>query len=157
MNKVILMGRLTRDPEVRYSQAAEPVAVARFSLAVDRRFKRNNEPEADFINCVVFGKTGEFVEKYFRKGQRVAVSGRLQVSSWEKEGVKQWSTEVVVEDAYFADSKGAGGGGNDYTAQPPMDVYMDSAPKASAPAKKPAQSDGFFAIDQSIEDEDLPF
>jgi len=155
MNKVILMGRLTRDPEVRYSQSAEPLAVTRFSLAVDRRFKRDGEPDADFINCVAFGKAGEFVEKYFRKGQRMAVSGRLQVRSWEKDGVKQWSTDVVVEDSYFADSKNSSGGNNDYSAQPPMDVYMDSAPKA--PAKKPAQSDGFFAIDQSIDDEDLPF
>jgi len=154
MNKVILMGRLTRDPEVRYSQAAEPVAVARYSLAVDRRFKRDGEPDADFINCVAFGKTGEFAEKYFRKGQRVAVEGRLQVRSWEKDGVKQWSTEVVIENQYFADSKGQSGGG-DYAAMPPMDAYTNSAP---APAKKPAaQADGFFAIDQSIEDEDLPF
>jgi len=155
MNKVILMGRLTRDPEVRYSQSAEPVAVSRFSLAVDRRFKRDGEPDADFINCVAFGKTGEFVEKYFRKGQRVAVEGRLQVRSWDKDGVKQWSTEVVVENNYFADSKGATGN-TDYSAQPPMDAYMDTA--AKAPTKKPAaQSEGFFAIDQSIEDEDLPF
>ena len=156
MNKVILMGRLTKDPEMRYSQAAEPVAVARFSLAVDRRFKRDGEPDADFINCVAFRRSAEFIEKYFRKGMRVLVEGRIQVRSWEKEGVKQWSTEVLVEEQYFADSKGASDSKSDYAAQPPMDVYMDSAPKAPA-AKKPAQSDGFFAIDQSIEDEDLPF
>ena len=83
MNKVILMGRLTRDPEVRYSQSSEPVAVARYTLAVNRRFKRKDEPEADFIPCVALGKSGEFAEKHFRKGQLVGVIGRLQVRSWE--------------------------------------------------------------------------
>lgn len=81
MNKVILMGRLVKEPEVRYSQGAEPIAVARYTLAVNRRFKRQGEPEADFINCVAFGKTGEFAEKYFKKGQLVAITGRLQVRS----------------------------------------------------------------------------
>ena len=103
MNKVILMGRLTRDPEVRYSQGATPVAVARFSLAINRRFKREGEPEADFIDCVAFGKSGEFVEKYWKKGQMVSVVGRLQVRSWtDNEGNKRRSTEVVVEETYFA-------------------------------------------------------
>lgn len=89
MNKVILMGRLTRSPEVRYSQGAEPVAVARYTLAVNRRFKRKDEPEADFIPCVALGESGEFAEKYFRKGQLVGVIGRLQVRSWEdKEGIQ---------------------------------------------------------------------
>ena len=97
MNKVILMGRLTRSPEVRYSQGSEPVAVARYTLAVNRRFKRKDEPEADFIPCVAFGKSGEFAEKYFRKGQLVGVIGRLQVRSWEdKEGKKHWTTEVSL-------------------------------------------------------------
>lgn len=100
MNKVILMGRLTRDPEVRYSQSSEPVAVARYTLAVNRRFKRKDEPEADFIPCVALGKSGEFAEKYFRKGQLVGVIGRLQVRSWEdKEGKKHWTTEVIIEDS----------------------------------------------------------
>ena len=99
MNKVILMGRLTREPEVRYSNGAEPLAVARYTLAVNRRFKRKDEPEADFIPCVAFGKSGEFAEKYFRKGQLVAVTGRLQVRSWEdNEGKKRWTTEVIVEE-----------------------------------------------------------
>ncbi len=102
MNKVILMGRLARDPEVRYSQGATPLAVARFTLAVDRRFKRDGEPSADFITCVAFGKQGEFVERFFRKGQMVSVVGRLQVRSWDdKDGNKHWSTEVVVEENYF--------------------------------------------------------
>jgi len=155
MNRVILMGRLTRDPEVRYSQGAEPMAVARYSLAVDRRFKKDGEQDVDFINCVTFRRSAEFAEKYFRKGMRVLVEGKLQVRQWEKEGVKQWSTEVVVEDQHFADSKGASSP-NEYSAAPPMDIYMDSAPKA-APAKKPGNNDGFMNIDQSIEDDDLPF
>lgn len=118
MNKVILMGRLTREPEVRYSNGAEPLAVARYTLAVNRRFKRKDEPgctakkdaggeadfakqsaeRADFIPCVAFGKSGEFAEKYFKKGQMVSVTGRLQVRSWDKDGEKRWTTEVVIEE-----------------------------------------------------------
>lgn len=139
MNKVILMGRLTREPEVRYSQGAEPLAVARYTLAVNRRFKRKDEPEADFIPCVAFGKSGEFAEKYFRKGQLVAVTGRLQVRSWEdNEGKKRWTTEVIVEEQYFAESKK-----NSNAA----------APKEGGQAP----ADGFYPIDESVEDEDLPF
>ncbi len=107
MNKVILMGRLARDPETKYSQGAEPIAVTRYTLAVARRFKKQGEQEADFINCVTFGKNGEFVEKYFRKGQMVSVVGRLQVRSWDKEGEKRWSTDVITEEHYFAESKKA--------------------------------------------------
>ena len=105
MNKVILMGRLARDPETKYSQGAEPIAVTRYTLAVARRFKKQGEADADFINCVAFGKNGEFVEKYFRKGQMVSVVGRLQVRSWDKEGEKRWSTDVITEEHYFAESK----------------------------------------------------
>lgn len=108
MNKVILMGRLTQNPEVRYSQAAEPLAIARYTLAVNRRFKRQGEPDADFINCVSFGKLAEFAEKYYKKGQMVSIVGRLQVRSWEDQnGQKRWSTDVVVEEQYFAESKTA--------------------------------------------------
>ena len=106
MNKVILMGRLTRDPEIRYKQDAEPMAIARYSLAVERRFKREGEQKADFIPCVAFGKQGEFAERYFRKGQMVSVVGRLQVRNWnDNEGKKRVTTEVVVEEQYFAESK----------------------------------------------------
>ena len=148
MNKVILMGRLTRDPEVRYSQGAEPVAVARYTLAVNRRTRRQGEQDADFIGCVAFGKAGEFAEKYFRKGQLVAVVGRLQVRSWDdNQGVKRWTTEVVIEEQHFAESKGASA------------EYQ--APDRQAPAAKqqsaPAGNDGFYPIDTSIEDDDLPF
>ena len=107
MNKVNLLGRLTKDPEVRYTNATEPVAIANYTLAVNKRFKRDGEPDADFINCVAFGKTAEFAEKYFSKGQQVAIVGRLQVRSWDdQEGNKKWSTEVVVEEQFFAESKG---------------------------------------------------
>ena len=139
MNKVILMGRLTRDPEVRYSQGSEPVAVARYTLAVNRRFKRKDEPEADFIPCVAFGRAGEFAEKHFKKGQMVSIIGRLQVRSWEdKEGKKHWTTEVIVEEQYFAESKK-----NSNAA----------APKEGGQAA----ADGFYPIDESVEDDDLPF
>lgn len=106
MNKIILLGRLVRDPETRYSQSAEPVAIARYTLAVNRGFKREGEPEADFINVVAFGKRGEFAGKYFKKGQQVAVVGRLQISTYDdKDGVKRWSTDVIVEEQHFAESK----------------------------------------------------
>lgn len=141
MNKVILMGRLTRDPEVRYSQSSEPVAVARYTLAVNRRFKRKDEPEADFIPCVALGKSGEFAEKYFRKGRLVGVIGRLQVRSWEdKEGKKHWTTEVIIEEQHFAESKKDSGEG-----------------KAATKESGQAPADGFYPIDESVEDDDLPF
>ena len=146
MNKVILMGRLTRSPEVRYSQGAEPVAVARYTLAVNRRFKRKDEPEADFISCVAFGKSGEFAEKYFRKGQLVAVTGRLQVRSWDKDGERRWTTEVIVEEQYFAESKAAAEQGR-----------KDTGEGKAAKENGQAPADGFYPIDESVEDDDLPF
>ena len=110
MNKVILMGRLTRDPEVRYTQGDNASAVARFSLAVDRRFKKDGEQTADFINCVAFGKTGEFIEKYGRKGTKFVVEGRIQTGSYtNKDGQKVYTTDVVVEQVEFAESKSSSG------------------------------------------------
>lgn len=104
MNKVILMGRLTKDPEVKYTQ--QNVAVARYSIAVARRFQQKEQPEVDFINCIAFGKSAEFAQKYLNKGKQIAIIGRIQVRTWENEnGQKQWSTEVIVEEQYFADSK----------------------------------------------------
>lgn len=113
MNKVILMGRLTRDPEVRYTQTSNTL-VASFSLAINRRFVRQGEErQADFINCVAWNKTGEFVSKYFRKGQQVGVIGRLQTRTWDDDkGQKHYITEVVVEETYFADSKRENGAGD---------------------------------------------
>jgi single-strand DNA-binding protein len=115
MNKVVLMGRLTKDPEVRYTQTNNTL-VASFSLAINRRFaKQGEERQADFINIVAWSKTGEFCSKYFKKGQQVGVIGRIQTRSWEDENkMKRYATEVVAEEAYFADSKrdGEGGGSN---------------------------------------------
>ena len=115
MNKVILMGRLTRDPEVRYSQGENSTAVARYTLAVDRRFSRNNDEQtADFIGCVAFGKAGEFAEKYFRKGTKIAITGRIQTGSYtNRDGVKVYTTDVVVEDQEFAESKNSSSAGFD--------------------------------------------
>ena len=110
MNKVILMGRLTRDPEVRYSQGEQATAIARYTLAVDRRFKRDGDQTADFIGCVAFGKLGEFAEKYLRKGTKVVVTGRIQTGSYtNKDGQKVYTTDVVVEECEFAESKNAAG------------------------------------------------
>ena len=146
MNKVILMGRLTKDPEVRYAQGSEPLAVARYTLAVNRRFKRQGEQDADFIGCVAFGKAGEFAEKYFKKGQMVGVVGRLQVRSWDdNEGKRHWTTEVVVENQEFAESK-ASASNNEGGFQP----QAQSAPTAPA-------GDGFMNIPDGVEDVGLPF
>lgn len=143
MNKVILMGRLTKDPEVRYSQGSEPLAVARYVLAVNRRFKRQGEADADFINCVAFGKAGEFAERFLKKGQLIAVTGRIQVRSWDdNEGKKRWSTDVVIEEHYFAESKASSEG---------------ARAKSEARNNKLTEDDGFYPIDESLEDEDLPF
>lgn len=106
MNKVVLMGRLTRDPEVRYSQGENPTAVARFTLAVERRFKREGEETADFIRCLAFGKNAEVVEKYFRQGLKVVIAGRIQTGSYtNKDGQKIYTTDIVIEDQEFAESK----------------------------------------------------
>ena len=118
MNKVILIGRLTRDPEVRYTQGDNAMAIARYSLAVDRRFKKDgDEQTADFINCIAFGKAGEFAEKYFRKGTKIAVVGRIQTGSYtNKDGQKVYTTDVVVEEQEFAESKNSGSSDNNQSA-----------------------------------------
>lgn len=152
------MGRLTADPEVRYSQSAEPLAIVRFSIAVNKRFKRDGEPDADFINCVAFGKVGEFTSKYFKKGMMISVVGRLQVRNWEdNNGQKRISTEVVVEEQYFAESKAAFESRR--SSQPvtaPVSQPAESAPveSTSAEGEKP---DGFYNVEDSVDDDDLPF
>lgn len=151
MNRVILMGRLTRDPEVRYSQGERSMAIARYTLAVDRRGRRNQDSEqtADFINIVAFDRAGEFAEKYFRQGMRVLISGRIQTGSYtNKEGQRVYTTEVIVDDQEFADSKNSGGGdnGGGYGYQP-----------TSRPAPSSAIGDGFMNIPDGVEDEGLPF
>ena len=105
MNKFIGIGRLTRDPEIRYTTGENQTAVARYTLAVDRRFKREGEQSADFISCVAFGKQGEFAEKYLHKGMKIAVAGRLQTGSYEKDGRKVYTTDIVVENHEFCESK----------------------------------------------------
>ena len=105
MNKLILIGRLTKDPEIRMSGS---VTIAKFSLAVDRRFKRDGEPEADFFNCTAFNKTAEFIEKYCKKGMKMALEGRIQNDNYEKDGVKHYGVTAIVENIEFAESKKGG-------------------------------------------------
>ena len=149
MNKVILMGRLTRDPEVRYSSGERSMAIARYTLAVDRRGRRSegSEQTADFIPCVAFDKSGEFAEKYFRQGMRVLISGRIQTGSYtNKEGQKVYTTEVIVEDQEFADSKNSSGSstGSGYN-------------ESFRPSPENASSEGFMNIPDGVDDEGLPF
>ena len=147
MNKVILMGRLTRDPEVRYSsQGDQNLAIARYTLAVDRRFARrdSNEQTADFISCVAFGKNGEFAEKYLHQGTKIVVEGRIQTGSYTiKDGQKVYTTEVVVENSEFAESKASAASNGEY--------------QASRPEPVSAAGDGFMNIPDGVEDEGLPF
>ena len=136
MNKVILMGRLTRDPEVKYTQGENTMAIARYTLAVDRRFKRDGEAAADFISCVAFGRQAEFAEKYFHQGIRIVVTGRIQTGSYtNRDGNKVYTTDVVVEEQEFAESKNA---------------------QNHAAGKPQVDPDGFMNIPDGI-DEELPF
>ena len=145
MNKVILMGRLTRDPEVRYSQGEQSTAVARYTVAVDRRFRRDGDAQtADFIGCVAFGRQAEFAEKYLRKGIKIALTGRIQTGSYtNRDGIKVYTTDVVVEEQEFAESKAAS---SEHTEFQPAD----------RPSPSNAVSDGFMNIPDGI-DEELPF
>ena len=146
MNKVILMGRLTRDPEVRYSQGEQATAIARYTLAVDRRVRRDGDQQtADFINCVAFGRLGEFAEKYLRKGTKIAITGRIQTGSYTKpDGTKVYTTDVVVEESECAESKSA------------SDNHASSFTPIDRPAPSSAAGDGFMNIPDGI-DEELPF
>ena len=151
MNKVTLMGRLTRDPEIRYSQGSEPLCIAKFTLAVNRRFKRDGEQEADFIFCTAFGKQAEFIERFFKKGSQPLITGRIQVRSYvDNSGQKKWSTEVIVEEVQFTESKAAN----------EMRMQRESDSSYNMPPQNPGhgEPEGFSAIAQSIdEDDDLPF
>lgn len=147
MNKVILMGRLTRDPEVRYSSGENALAIARYTLAVDRRFHKDNEASADFIGCVAFGKGGEFAEKYLRQGTKIVVTGRIQTGSYtNREGQKVYTTEIVVEDQEFAESK----------AVSQNNSQTSAGSRQQPPPPMPADKDGFMQIPDGI-DEELPF
>ena len=157
MNKVILMGRLTRDPEVRYSQGASQTAVARFSIAVDRRFKREGEPDADFFNCTSFGRQAEFVERYLHKGTKVVLVGRVQNDNYtNKDGQMVYSVRIMVDEIEFAESKNASGGGNDggyNNGGYNNDGGFGGGNSASTPS---GAGDGFMNIPDGI-DEELPF
>ncbi|MBQ9157570.1 MAG: single-stranded DNA-binding protein [Eubacterium sp.] len=176
MNKVVLMGRLTRNPDVRYSQGERSTCVARYTLAVNRRFRREGDQDADFISCVAFGRQGEFAEKYLKQGTKIVISGRIQTGSYtNRDGIKVYTTDVVVEEQDFAESKAAasgyaGGGYQQQDAYQPAAGYQSQAP-APAPAPAPAApqptmtsrpapseavSDGFMTIPEGIEEE-LPF
>lgn len=145
------MGRLTRDPEVRYSQGENSMAIARYTLAVDRRFGRNgDDASADFIGCVAFGKSGEFAEKYFRKGTKVAVTGRIQTGNYtNKDGVKVYTTDIVVEDQEFAESKNSAGSDGGFSGG-------NSGFSGGGRPEPMAAGDGFMNIPDGI-DEELPF
>ena len=146
MNRVILMGRLTKDPDIRYTQGERSMAIARYTLAVDRRGRRGQDSSAeqqtaDFINCVAFDRAAEFAEKYFRQGMRVLVSGRIQTGSYvNQEGRKVYTTDIILDDQEFADSKGASGRGPEQRQVQGADI-----------------GDGFMSIPDGIEDEGLPF
>ena len=142
MNKVILMGRLCSDPDIRYTQNENAMCVARYRLAVDRRFKREgDEQTADFISCVAFGKAGEFVEKYLQKGTKITVAGRIQTGSYtNQEGQKVYTTDVVVEEQEFAESKNSNSSGSN-----------------SAPSNANVDADGFMNIPDDVDDSGLPF
>ena len=142
MNKVILMGRLTRDPEVRYSAGENSIAIARYTLAVDRRFKKEGEATADFISCVAFSKQAEFAERYFRQGIRIIVSGRIQTGSYtNRNGIKIYTTDVVIEEQNFAESKSHTENGEKTQSNAPL---------------MPEDANGFMNIPEGI-DEELPF
>ena len=146
MNKVVLMGRLTRDPEIRYSTGEKSMAIARYTLAVDRKGRKDNSGQtADFIPCIAFDKSGEFAEKYFRQGMRVLISGRIQTGSYtNKEGQKVYTTEVIIDTQEFADSKWASDNGGGYQG-------------SSSKSKSSVSSDGFMNIPDGVDDEGLPF
>ncbi|MGN0240560.1 MAG: single-stranded DNA-binding protein [Candidatus Weimeria sp.] len=149
MNKIILMGRLTRDPEVRYG-GAQNMAIARFSIAVDRRFKREGQPEADFFNCTAFGKTGEFVEKYLHKGTKVVLDGEMQNDNYQnKQGQMVYGFRVIVNSIEFAESKAA--------SQSSAAAPVQQPPQGGGSDEQPAApSDDFMNVPNSVE-EALPF
>lgn len=151
------MGRLTRDPEVRYSQGATPTAVARFSVAVDRRFKRDGEPDADFFNCTCFGKQGEFVEKYLRKGTKVVLSGRIQNDNYtNKDGQQVYSVRIMVDEIEFAESKNAAGNGDGGYSNNGSNYGNNNYGGNRSQAAPSGAGDGFMNIPDGI-DEELPF
>lgn len=158
MNQVILMGRLTRDPDIRYSNGENVLAIARFNLAVNRKFKNN---EADFIRCIAFGKNGEFAEKYLRQGSKIVIAGRIQTGSYtNRDGQKVYTTDVVIEEFDFAESKKSTQQGNSMPSGAPNPANASSMPSGmsnqAAGNRTDSTNDGFMNIPDGIEDE-LPF
>ena len=146
MNKVVLMGRLTRNPDVRYSQGEKATCVARYTLAVNRRFRRDGEQDADFINCVAFGRQGEFAEKYLKQGTKIVISGRIQTGSYtNRDGVKVYTTDVVVEEQDFAESKATSQQNNSGSVQD-----NSNSPQLQKPQPDPNEF-------MNVDDDDLPF
>lgn len=160
MNKVHLMGRLTRDPEIRYTQGEKPMAIARYTLAVDRRYKRDGEQAADFISCVAFGKMAEHAEKYYHKGIKIVVSGRIQTGSYDhKDGYKVYTTDVVIEEQEFAESKSASDGfqqQNNTGFAPETQQQTQQQAQQGYHQQSLTDADGFMNIPDDI-DEELPF
>lgn len=158
MNKVVLLGRLTRDPDVRYSQGAQPICIARYTLAVNRRFKRDGEQDADFINCVAFGKSGEFAEKYLRQGTKIVIAGRIQTGSYtNRDGVKVYTTDVVVEEHDFAESKAsASNHSGSYQQESYQQPSYQQEPVYNNAPPAPTDADGFMRIPDYVQEE-LPF
>ena len=151
MNKVILMGRLTRDPEVRYSAGENATAIARYTRAADRKYKQEGQQNADFIQCIAFGKSAEFAEKYFRKGMKIAITGRIQTGSYtNKEGQKVYTTDVVIEEQEFAEGKNSSGA--DREARDEAALQQSGYKQSSMTTG----DDGFMHIPDGI-DEELPF
>jgi len=171
MNKVLLCGRLTRDPDVRYSQSSQPICVARYTLAVDRRMQKrdDNSQTADFISCVAFGRAGEFAEKYLRQGMKMLVAGRIQTGSYtDRDGHKVYTTDVVIEEQEFAESKNSQASGSGAAVSTPTRSgsgtgsvereYGHAAPDfAGSYNPAAADEDGFMPIPDSVDDEGLPF
>ncbi len=153
MNKVILMGRLTREPDIRYSQGENSMAIARYTLAVDRRVRgQNGEQAADFISCVAFGKAAEFVEKFLHQGTKILVTGRIQTGSYtNRDGQRIYTTDVIIEEQEFAESKSSAAGRTN--AANNQGGYQQT----SRPAPSSAAADGFLNIPEGVEDEELPF
>ncbi len=152
MNKVIISGRLTRDPEIRYSQGAEPLAITRISVAVSRRFKREGEQDVDFINCIAFGKTAEFIGKYFFKGKMIGITGAIRVNSWvDQNNQKRYSTEIYIEEVEFLESKQASDAAIANAVQKEEDNIQ------ALPENDVTSSDDFYAIESGVDDENLPF
>ena len=152
MNKVILMGRLTSDPKMDWTRSEDSKQYATYTLAVNRRFKKNGQADADFISCIAWGAMAEFAEKYMKKGVMFAVVGRLNVRSWEKDGERHWATTVIVEECFFT------GGKKDAESKPAQSKPAQSKPAAQNGKQMGlAEQEGFYPIEESVEDDDLPF